>query len=393
MTDPKVLSESKIQTPCAFVDLEKFDQNAKALAQVVRSSGLTVRIATKSIRVPDLIQRALNSDPVFSGLMTFSAQETAFLASLGFDDFLLAYPTLQDSDLQALKKVHESGKKLSVVIDDVRQLRALERSFGSQKAKLKVVLELSVNTAIGPVVIGVRRSPLKTLTLVRELITEVKKSSSVCFFGIMAYEAHVAGVGDHNPFKPALSLLLKPLRRQWAQKVALAREQILGGIKDLIEPEFIFNGGGTGSLSFGIRENQVLTELTAGSGFFDPLLFDYYSNLKLQPSAFFATQVVRQPEKNWFTCLGGGFIASGEPGWDRVPQPVNSELKLSSFEGAGEVQTPISSPSPLELGNSVIFRHSKAGELMERFNEVHLLKNDRVESIAKTYRGFGECYF
>ncbi len=393
MTQSEILNSNKISTPCAFIELEKFDLNAKKMADLVRSSQLKIRIATKSIRVPKLIQRALDSDLVYCGLMTFSAQETAFLSDLGFDDMLLAYPTLIESDLLALKRVHESGKKISVVIDDLRHLRALEKALGFQKQKFKVIFELNVNNQLGPLVIGVRRSPLKTAKDLEPLIHEVKKSQSVSLGGLMAYEAHIAGVGDQNPFKPLTNVLLKPLRKSWAQSVAKKRKVVFESVKESLDPDFIFNGGGTGSLSFGIREKNVLTELTAGSGFFDPQLFDYYSNLNLEASAFFATQVVRQPEKNWYTCLGGGFVASGEPGWDRVPHPVDRRLKLSSFEGTGEVQTPIQSPKSIELGDPVIFRHSKAGELMERFNEVLLIEKGKVTSREKTYRGFGECYF
>jgi D-serine deaminase-like pyridoxal phosphate-dependent protein len=103
--------------------------------------------------------------------------------------------------------------------------------------------------------------------------------------------------------------------------------------------------------------------------------------------------VVRKPEEGWFTCLGGGFVASGEPGWDRIPKPFDSSLKLSGFEATGEVQTPVQSSSDLQIGDSVIFRHAKAGEVMERFNQVVLIENGSVTGSAKTYRGYGECYF
>lgn len=393
MNYSKILQENNINTPAAFVDLNKFDQNVKIIADLVRPSNLKVRIATKSIRVPDLIARALKSDSVYRGLMCFAAAEVEVLANLGFDDLLLAYPTLSEVDLTILKKLHESGKKVSMVIDDVRQIKALEKVFSNAQNRFSVLIELNVNANIGPIVVGVRRSPIATLKQLRELIAEIKSSRCLKFSGLMAYEAHVAGVGDQNPFKPILSLALKPLRKIWAQQIAKKRKEIFEGIKDLIEPGFIFNGGGTGSLSFNLAENKVLTELTAGSGFFDSHLFDYYSNLKLTPSAFFATQVVRQPAKNWYTCLGGGFVASGEPGWDRVPRPYNQNLKLSGFEGAGEVQTPVESKEPIELGSPIVFRHAKAGELMERFNEVQLLDHGKFVGKSKTYRGLGESYF
>ena len=43
--------------------------------------------------------------------------------------------------------------------------------------------------------------------------------------------------------------------------------------------------------------------------------------------------------------------------------------KLLALEGAGEVQTPIfyNGEERVEIGDSILFRHSKAGELCERF--------------------------
>jgi D-serine deaminase-like pyridoxal phosphate-dependent protein len=68
---------------------------------------------------------------------------------------------------------------------------------------------------------------------------------------------------------------------------------------------------------------------------------------------------------------------------------------LSLFErlGAGEVQTSLRSSKPLTLGQPVFFRHAKAGELLERFDEVHLLRAGRVEAVVPTYRGQRMTFF
>ena len=86
----------------------------------------------------------------------------------------------------------------------------------------------------------------------------------------------------------------------------------------------------------------ALTEVTAGSGFLDSHLFDHYADVPLQPAAFFALQVVRRPTASIVTCMGGGYIASGASGSDRLPIPALPEgSALLPLEGAGEVQTPV----------------------------------------------------
>ena len=82
----------------------------------------------------------------------------------------------------------------------------------------------------------------------------------------------------------------------------------------------LFNGGGTGSVAWS-AEDPALTEVAAGSGFLDSHLFDGFRGLALEPAAFFALQVTRRPAPGLVTCQGGGFVASGAAGPDRLPLP------------------------------------------------------------------------
>jgi D-serine deaminase-like pyridoxal phosphate-dependent protein len=46
----------------------------------------------------------------------------------------------------------------------------------------------------------------------------------------------------------------------------------------------------------------------------------------------------------------------------------------------------------LGIGDRVWFRHAKAGELCERFTEVHLVESDGSRTVVPTYRGEGQCF-
>ena len=69
-------------------------------------------------------------------------------------------------------------------------------------------------------------------------------------------------------------------------------------------------------------------------------------------------------------------------------------LALTSREGAGEVQTPLRVPAraDLRIGDRVWFRHAKSGEVMERFDRVHLVRGEAVERTVPTYRGEGRTF-
>jgi D-serine deaminase-like pyridoxal phosphate-dependent protein len=63
-------------------------------------------------------------------------------------------------------------------------------------------------------------------------------------------------------------------------------------------------------------------------------------------------------------------------------------------EGAGEVQTPLegNGTHDLALGDRVWFRHAKAGELCERFDALHLLRDGELVETVPTYRGEGRNF-
>jgi hypothetical protein len=95
------------------------------------------------------------------------------------------------------------------------------------------------------------------------------------------------------------------------------------------------------------------------------------------------------------TVAGGGWIASGPPGGDRLPTPTYpAGLRWLPAEGAGEVQTPLRGPGAagLEVGDRVWFRHAKAGEVCEHVDVLHLLQDDDLVGEAVTYRGEGRAF-
>ncbi len=217
--------------PLALVDLDSFDANVDLVAQRARGTGKTVRLGTKSLRCEPLLVRALERGaPLLAGFLTYTAEETAWLADKGHDDLLLAYPTVQPGDLEILCRLTAAGKRVMAMVDSLEHLRILAQA-------------------------GAR-----------------------------------AGV-----------------------------------------------------------------ELGA--------------------------------------CQGGGYVASGPPDATRAPLPVLPPgLKYLPLEGAGEVSTPLVLPPgcpDVQLGDPIFFQHAKAGELCERFDRLHLLRQGQIVDSVPTYRGEG----
>jgi D-serine deaminase-like pyridoxal phosphate-dependent protein len=386
----RALIASSERLPASLVDLDAFDRNVQRVATIAGKK--PVRVATKSIRVPDLIRRALAYGAPFKGLMCYSAEELAFLAREGFDDLLLAYPVTRAAGVDALFEAHEKhAKKVAVVVDSVIQVKTLAHRFHDCERPLNVLVDIDVSSRWFGSHIGALRSPLRTNAEILVVTNEISKHSCLRLQGAMAYESQVAGLGDRNPFKKWLNPVAWLVRKLAARGVAKRRRQIAALFKLHSLNLEIFNGGGTGSSNIAARESP-LTEITAGSAFYCPHLFDYFSNVSFEPASFFALEVARAPQEGIATCLGGGYIASGQAGPDRLPIPwIPRGSKLVPVEGCGEVQTPVVVPSDARVrtGDPIFFRHAKAGEMMERFSEVVLVSGEKISARVKTYRGFG----
>lgn len=382
-----------LDAPLAVVDLDAFDANADDL--VHRAGGKPIRVASKSVRCRALLERVLARDG-FAGVMSFTLAESLWLARAGFEDVLLAYPSVDRGAFAELASDPKLAAAVTVMVDDPAQLDLVDLSRAGGTEEIRVCLELDTAFQLfgGRVRIGARRSPLREPAQLAELARSIARRPGFRLVGLMAYEGHVAGVGDSVAGRPLRSRAVRLMQSAARKELAERRGAVVRAVR-LVVPELEFvNGGGTGSVQHTAAEDSV-TEIAAGSGLYVPRLFDNYTSFSGRPAALFAQPVVRRPGVGVVTVLGGGYPASGAAGRDRLPEPYLPEgLRYDAQEGAGEVQTPLlgSAADDLLIGDRVWFRHAKAGELCERFDELLLIEGDRVTATVPTYRGEGRTY-
>ncbi|MGW1725131.1 amino acid deaminase/aldolase [Streptomyces sp. NPDC002306] len=382
-----------LDAPLAIVDLDAFDANAEDLVR--RAGGKPIRVASKSVRCRALLERVLAKDG-FAGIMSFTLAESLWLARSGFDDILLAYPSADRTAFAELTGDPKLAAAVTVMVDDPAQLDLIDaaRSGGSEVVRVCLELDTALKLFGGRVRVGALRSPLHTAEQVAELARTVTRRPGFKVVGIMAYEGHVAGVGDSLAGRPLRSRAIRLMQATARRELAERRAEVVRAVRAVVPDLEYVNGGGTGSVQHTAAEDAV-TEIAAGSGLYVPRLFDNYTSFSGRPAALFAQPVVRRPGVGIVTVLGGGYPASGAAGPDRVPVPYLPEgLRYDPQEGAGEVQTPLlgSPADDLLVGDKVWFRHAKAGELCERFDVLHLIEGDAVTATAPTYRGEGHTF-
>ena len=378
--------------PFAWLDLDALDANIRAV--VGRAGSKYVRVASKSVRSVGVLRRILAASPVFRGLMCFTAREAAWLAGQGFDDLLIGYPTWHADDLAAVAKATANGARITLMVDSVAHVEQAEAAARRHQVRLPLCLEVDMTLAIPGLHFGVWRSPLRDADLARPVLERIARSPDVCLDGIMGYEAQVAGVGDNYPGQMAKNALVRALKGRSVRLDTARRAAVAALAESLCGPLRFVNGGGTGSMVT-TRQESAVTEITVGSGFYSPALFDNYHDFRYQPAAGYAIEIVRIPAPGVYTCLGGGYSASGGAGKDRLPAVyLPAGARLDPLEGAGEVQTPIHyrEPERLSLGDPILMRHAKAGELCERFTHLVCVQNGAVVDELTTYRGDGQCF-
>lgn len=238
---------------------------------------------------------------------------------------------------------------------------------------------------------GALRSPLRRPHQVLDLAREVQDRPGLSLVGLMAYEGQIAGVTDaaRTPYGAAVRVM-KALS---AREIAERRAATVAAVRQIADLAFV-NGGGTGSIET-TRTEDAVTEIAAGSGLIGPGLFDGYQGFCPRPALLLGLSVVRRPARGVATLLGGGWVASGVPGADRLPTIHHPPgLRFAPQEAAGEVQTPVigEAAERLRVGDTVWLRHAKAGEPAEHALDYQLLSGGEVVAAAPTYRGEGRLF-
>ncbi|MBC2680893.1 amino acid deaminase/aldolase [Corynebacterium sp. 4HC-13] len=380
-----------LDAPFAVLDLDAALANAADMVR--RAAGTPIRLASKSIRIRQLISTILEQ-PGYEGVLAYNLNEAIWLVETGTsDNVLVAYPSAHKEAIHRLITDEHLCRSITLMVDSIEHLDFIDSVVPpTERGRLRICIDVDASLEIGKFHIGALRSPLRSAEEVRDFVRCVRSRAGFTIVGLMAYEGQIAGTTDTSP---AIALMKKLSVKELAQRRgeivdAVSEELRKAGLPPL---EFV-NGGGTGSIETTSAETSV-TEIGAGSGIIGSALFDHYKNFSPQPAEWFVVPVVRRPTPTTVTVAGGGRVASGPVGKDR--QPVvdwPEQLKTNPLEGFGEVQTPLTGEAArtLHIGDHVWMRPSKAGEHTEYIDNIMVVANGEVVDEWPTYRGEGRSF-
>jgi D-serine deaminase-like pyridoxal phosphate-dependent protein len=387
------------EPPVAVIGVEALIHNARSLLE--RANGVPIRVASKSVRVR-AVQDAVLALPGYAGILAYTLPEALWLAARRPEevpDIVVGYPTADRAAVRELAADENAAAGITLMIDSTAHLDLIDAAVApGARPAIRVAIELDASyTAPGLGRLGVWRSPVATAADARALAEEVLRRPGFALVGMMAYESQIAGVGNRPrgglATRLAMGRVIDWMQERSAAELAERRGAAVEAVRSLAPLEFV-NGGGTGSLESTSADPSV-TEVAAGSGLFGGHLFDTYSRFAPAPAAAFSLPVVRKPRPDMATLLGGGWVASGPPAPDRLPEVVWPRgTRMQAREMAGEVQTPLAgrTAAALAVGDRVWLRHTKSGELSEHVNEFCVVEAEEVVDVVPSYRGEGRAF-
>ncbi len=219
VADRLLAAAANLMPPFAVVDLDALDDNATSM--ITRARGLPIRLAMKTIRCRAITNRVLERSE-FQGVLPYSLGEAIWLARSGIPDVLLGYPTLDHSGFADLAQDDQLCESIMVVLDSVAHCDIIASVAAGRK--IKVCMDIDASLRIGPLHVGVRRSPVHSATEAYTQAAEIVKPPELSLIGLMFYDAQIAGL-------PNNSVAIRAVKHVSVQELLERREEIITAVR------------------------------------------------------------------------------------------------------------------------------------------------------------------
>lgn len=242
---------ARVGTPSLLIDLDVFDANLQAMADLVAAQGIRLRPHAKAHKTSIIARRQVAAGAV--GICCQKLSEAYPFAAAGIESIHISNEFVGEDKL-AMATALAAVTQLSVCVDSLSQVAVL----AAAAERAGVVVTVFAEVDVGQQRCGVRDAP----ALLR-LVDAILRMPNLRFGGIQAYHGGIQHLRDWAE------------RRRGAQRAAERAGGFVAALRSRGVDCPVVTGGGTGSVEFDI-ESGVFNEVQPGSYLF--LDGDYQDN-------------------------------------------------------------------------------------------------------------------
>lgn len=294
-----------LDSPQLLIDLDVVDANLQRMLAAFAGSNVNVRVHFKSLKCGNLA-RYLADQGVISFLCA-KLNEAEVLADAGIRDIFVANQLIGSTKLKRLAQLARRAK-LSVCVDDARNVRELGEIAKSKDVQIGVLVEVDI---------GMARCGVEPGEPALQLAKQVRSSLGLRFLGLQGYDGHLQMIPD----------------------VAERRAKCLEGLEKLVAtrqmieaagiPVSVVTGAGTGTWEF-VGSHEGITEIQPGSF----VLMDHaYHAVRPEfkcAMSVYCTVISKRP--GWYVLDAGSKAISKDFGMPAMKSPPGDTVAKLSEE-------------------------------------------------------------
>jgi len=346
-----------VDTPCLVLDLTVFEKNLQTMQRWADRHGVGLRPHAKAHKCPEIALRQIALGA--RGICVQKASEALPFIAAGIGDIHISNEVVGGAKLNLLAGLARHAR-VSVCVDDARNVAALSAAVDSAGARVDVLVEIDV---------GQGRCGVASPTAALELARRIESLPGLRFAGLQAYQGSLQHRRGHA--ERALACREAGARARQCAQVLHAH--------GYASP--IVTGGGTGSAEFDAPAG-IYTELQAGSyAFMDG---DYGANewageLAFGNALFLWTTVMSTPAVDRVIVDAGLKSTTVECGPPRIYGRAGLEY-LAANDEHGIVRVAAGMQAPA-LGEKLLLVPSHCDPTFNLHDEIVAVRDGVVEGV------------
>ena len=348
-----------IPTPALILDKTAFEENLKAMEDLLKGSSLGLRPHYKSHKCAQIAKKQMEQCAV--GMTCAKLSEAEDLVDSGIENILIANQIVQPEKLLRLAVL--AGKcRLTVCVDYKDNIDGLAKAAQAAGTTIHCLVEFEI---------GMERCGVTEPGQVLELAQYIMNQKGLSFEGIQAYAGHISHMES---------------QAQRESLTAANCKKVAGLVSYLNEngvPVNTVSGGSTGTAQIKARQN-LYTELQAGSYIFMDAAYDKLAT-PFKNALFLLTTVVSA--KEGLAVVDSGVKTCGvDQGMPRFVGVETGQIVAS------EEHFQLHQPSrALKIGELLRMIPAHCCSTVNLHDRIYLVENDKViDRLWITGRGYGE---